>query len=89
MSRCTSSACCCRSTSVDPSPNPFLRLARTFSFVRGNILVLTISGSLGMFSMLPLSGLFPITLPPTMEVVSRFVPLTYAVSLLFGKFTTH
>ena len=31
-------------------PNPLLRLARTFSFVRGNILVLTISGSLGMFS---------------------------------------
>ncbi|MDA0991943.1 MAG: MFS transporter [Verrucomicrobia bacterium] len=31
-------------------PDPLLRLARTFSFVRGNILVLTISGSLGMFS---------------------------------------
>ena len=41
-------------------------------------------GSLVMFSMLPLSGLFPIALPPSIEVVSRFVPLTYAVSLLSG-----
>jgi ABC-2 type transport system permease protein len=41
-------------------------------------------GSLVMFSMLPLSGLFPIALPPPMEVVARFIPLTYAVSLLSG-----
>jgi ABC-2 type transport system permease protein len=41
-------------------------------------------GSLVMFSMLPLSGLFPIALPPPLEAVSRFVPLTYAVSLLTG-----
>ncbi len=41
-------------------------------------------GSLVMFSMLPLSGLFPITLPPPVDVASRFVPLTYAVSLLSG-----
>ncbi len=41
-------------------------------------------GSLVMFSMLPLSGLFPIALPPPVDVASRFVPLTYAVSLLSG-----
>ena len=41
-------------------------------------------GSLVLYSMLPLSGLFPIELPPAMQVVSRFVPLTYAVSLLSG-----
>ena len=41
-------------------------------------------GSLVMFSMLPFSGLFPIALPPPVDVASRFVPLTYAVSLLSG-----
>ena len=36
--------------------------------------------------MIPLSGLFtPIeTLPPALEAVARFLPLTYAVSLLRG-----
>ena len=41
-------------------------------------------GSLVLFSMLPFSGLFPFELPPPMLAVSRFIPLTYAVSLLSG-----
>ncbi|HJN46528.1 MAG: ABC transporter [Acidobacteria bacterium] len=41
-------------------------------------------GSLVLGSMLPFSGLFPIDLPPSMELVSRAMPLTYAVSLLSG-----
>ena len=43
-------------------------------------------GSLVLSSMLPFafSGLLPFELPPSMHVVSRFVPLTYAVSLLSG-----
>ena len=41
-------------------------------------------GSLVMFSMLPFSGLLPFELPQPMQVVSRFMPLTYAVSLLSG-----
>lgn len=41
-------------------------------------------GSLSLFSMLPLSGRFPIALLPPLEAVSRFVPLTFPVSLLSG-----
>ena len=43
-------------------------------------------GSLVLSSMLPFafSGLLPFELPPSMHAVSRFVPLTYAVSLLSG-----
>jgi ABC-2 type transport system permease protein len=41
-------------------------------------------GSLVLGIMLPFSGLFPIDLPPSMELASRAMPLTYAVSLLSG-----
>ena len=43
-------------------------------------------GALLLYPMIPLSGLFtPIeTLPPALEAVARFLPLTYAVSLLRG-----
>ena len=41
-------------------------------------------GSLVVGGMVPFSGLFPIDLPPAVEAVSRFIPLTYAVSLLTG-----
>ena len=41
-------------------------------------------GSLVLYTMLPFSGLFPIDLPPPIETASRFLPLTYAVSLLSG-----
>ncbi|MCH7747120.1 MAG: ABC transporter permease [Acidobacteria bacterium] len=43
-------------------------------------------GSLVLSSMLPFafSGLLPFELPPSMQAVSRFIPLTYAVSLLSG-----
>ena len=43
-------------------------------------------GALLLYPMIPLSGLFtPIeTLPPGLETVARFLPLTYAVSLLRG-----
>lgn len=43
-------------------------------------------GSLVLYSMLPFCGLFvPIdALPPAMQALSRFIPLTYAVSLLSG-----
>ena len=42
-------------------------------------------GSLVLYTMLPFSGLFPIELPPPpVETVSRFLPLTYAVTLLSG-----
>jgi len=43
-------------------------------------------GSLVLFSMMPFAfaGLLPFELPPPMHAVSRFVPLTYAVSLLSG-----
>ena len=41
-------------------------------------------GSLVLYSMLPFSGLFPIEYPPPVELASRFLPLTYAVSLLSG-----
>ena len=41
-------------------------------------------GSLVLYTMLPFSGLFPISFPPPVETVSRFLPLTYAVTLLSG-----
>ena len=43
-------------------------------------------GALLLYPMIPLSGLFtPIdTLPPALAAVARFLPLTYAVSLLRG-----
>ena len=43
-------------------------------------------GSLVLFSMMPFAfaGLLPFELPQPMHAVSRFVPLTYAVSLLSG-----
>jgi len=43
-------------------------------------------GALLLYPMIPLSGLFmPIeTLPPGLETLARFLPLTYAVSLLRG-----
>ena len=43
-------------------------------------------GSLVLFSMMPFAfaALLPFELPPPMHAVSRFVPLTYAVSLLSG-----
>jgi len=43
-------------------------------------------GSLVMFSMLPFafSGFLPFELPQPAQVASRFIPLTYAVSLLSG-----
>ncbi len=43
-------------------------------------------GALLLYPMIPVSGLFtPLdTLPPALETVARFLPLTYAVSLLRG-----
>jgi ABC-2 type transport system permease protein len=41
-------------------------------------------GSLVLMGMLPFSGILPFELPSSMQTVSRFVPLTYAVSLLSG-----
>ena len=41
-------------------------------------------GSLVLYTMLPFSGLFPIEFPPPVEMASRLLPLTYAVSLLSG-----
>lgn len=43
-------------------------------------------GALLLYPMIPLSGLFtPVeTLPPALAAVARFLPLTYAVSLLRG-----
>ena len=43
-------------------------------------------GAVLLYPMIPLSGLFtPIdTLPPGLETLARFLPLTYAVSLLRG-----
>lgn len=43
-------------------------------------------GALLLYPMIPLSGLFtPVeTLPPTLATAARFLPLTYAVSLLRG-----
>ena len=48
-------------------------------------------GALLLYPMIPLSGLFtPIeALPPLLEAVARFLPLTYAVSLLRGIWSGH
>ncbi len=62
---------------------PLLRLARTFSFIRGNILVLTISASLGMFSrnmVFPYVPLFILSLGGNPEQVG----FVYALGPLGG-----